>query len=482
MILNKQVTLASIVTFSGLVFANIVSADSLIGGNNVREYSLSWTCGSSVPCTSTTASVTTTGFTPFLALEDNGFITQVSTSSFLTFIGSGNVTSQSILVSQDSNSTTVGTSGTTGYTLLGQAIAAEQETFFVAFSGDTPSYMVFDHFYGQSYTPVVAYNITAYDQERAEESVENINRDVLRKKVDHIRSTYTDHIKTLYKTGRFSLARADYAENGLNAGDTSSGMAIWFTPTRTNIRNTAMISNASHFTGNQESYLLGADILVNPKLLIGGLVGYESSDTDSNDDSQTDTDGYILSAYAAYNFDSGFTAYGHLGYNSSDTDIEDRTIFGPVASFDGDYDSDNHFAGFGVMRSSQLDNGLNFTMDLGYNYAYTNSDSYTAELSIDPTVTTRMNIDSSTVSEFLLNTELAQPKSWGEYYGALGALWNVANNDSSLYEDDDFGLNAGVGLRFNASDNLLGEISYNKEFLRKGHNDYTVSANIRYDF
>ncbi len=474
MIFNKQTSLASLFTLSGLVFANIASADALNGGNNVREYQLTWAC---TTCFSTTASVTTSGFSPFLALEDNGFITQVSTTSSLTFTGSGGVTNQSILVSQYSNTTTVGTSGTTGYTLTGTSIGAGLEVFNVTFSGDIPSYIIVDHFSGQSY-----YGISAQDQERAEESVENINRDVLRKKVDHIRSTYTDHIKTLYKTGRFSLARADYAENGLNAGDTSSGVAIWFTPTHTSIKNTAMISNASHFTGSQESYLLGADILINPKLLLGGLVGYESSDTDSNDKSKTDTDGYVISAYAAYNFDSGFTAYGHIGYNSSDTDIKDRTIFGSVASFDGDYDTDNHFAGFGVMRSSKLDNGLNFTMDLGYNYGYASSDSYTAQLSTNSSVTNQMNLDSSTVSEFLLNTELAQPKSWGEYYGTLGALWNVADNDSSLYEDDDFGLNAGVGLRFNASENLLGEISYNKTFLREGHNDYTVSANIRYDF
>ncbi|MCW8929722.1 MAG: autotransporter outer membrane beta-barrel domain-containing protein [Gammaproteobacteria bacterium] len=481
MIFNKQFFIAGVLVLSGVAFSNTALADVLNGGNNIKVYQLSWSCST---CSSTTASITTTGFTPFLALEDDGVITQVSTTSSLTFFGNGfSGDPQSILVSQSPNITTVGTSATSGYTMLGQAIASGSETFTLNFTGfDVPTFIVVDLYAGQSYTPVVAYSISALAQKEAEESIENINRDVLRKKINHVRSTYTDHIKTLYKTGRFSLARANYAENGLNAGDTMTGVAFWFTPSYTSIKNTAMISNDSNFTGNQDSYLFGADVLLSPKLLVGGLVGYETSDTDSSDNSKTDSDGYVISAYAAYNFDSGFTAYGHIGYNSSDTDIEDRSIFGSVASFDGDYDSNNHFLGFGVMRSSELESGLKFTMDLGYNYAYTSSDSYDATLSIDPSVTNRMNLDSSNISEFLLNTELAQSKSWGEYYGTVGAILDLSNNDDSVSDDGDFGMNAGIGLRFNASEKLLGEISYNKVFLWDGHNDYTVSANVRYDF
>ncbi len=481
MIIKKRLSIVTIFALSGLILSNIGHAftvnSSLNGGNNIKALRvLTVPCSA---CISETFTISTSGFIPFLAYEQNGIINTVSSTSSLTYTltdtpATGNV----FYISQFPNATTVGSSGTSGYTMTGPPIASGSEFFTLTFTGaDIPSsYIIQDLFSGESFIL-----ISDTDQERAEASIENINQDILRKKINHVRHTYSDHIKTLYKTGQFSLARADYSVKGLNAGDSSTGMALWFTPTHTSIKNTAMISHGSRFTGNQDSYLFGVDMVINTNVLVGGLIGYETSDTESNDKSESDSDGYVISAYAAYNFDSGFTAYGHLGYDSSNTDIEDRTIFGSLASFDGDYDSNTHFFGFGVMRSSRLANGLNFTMDLGYNYAYTDSDTYLAKLSIDPGARNKIKVDSETISEFLLNTELAQPQSWGEYYGTIGAIFDFSDQDN-FTDEGTIGLNAGVGLRFNASDDLLGEVSYSKGFLRKGHNDYTISANVRYEF
>ncbi len=481
MIIKKRLSIAAIFALSGLTMLSTGHAFtenlSLNGGNNIKALKVL-----SVPCSACgaeTFTITTSGFIPFLAYEQNGIINTVSNTSSLTYTltdtpATGNI----FYISQFPNVTTVGSSGTSGYTMTGPPIALGSEFFTLTFTGsDIPtSHIIEDLYSGESFVL-----IADTDQERAEASIENINKDILRKKINHVRLTYTDHIQSLYQSGHFSLARADYSARGLNAGSSSTGMAIWFTPTHSSIKNTAMISHNSHFTGQQDSYLFGADVVLNSNLLVGGLIGYETSETDSNDKSETDSDGYVLSVYAAYNFDSGFTAYGHVGYDSSGTDIEDRTIFSYIASFDGDYDSETQFLGFGVMRSSSLDNGLNFTMDLGYNYAYTGSDTYRAKLSTDPSVTNRIKVNSVTVSEFLLNTELAQPQSWGEYYGTVGAIFDLSHDDDFI-DEAALGLNAGVGLRFNASDDLLGEVSYSKEFLRKGHNDYTLSANVRYQF
>jgi len=242
-----------------------------------------------------------------------------------------------------------------------------------------------------------------------------------------------------------------------------------------------MLSNSSHFTGDQDSYLLGADMVVNQNLLVGGVVGYEASTTESNDKSETDSDGFVLSAYAAYNFSSGFTAYGHIGYDHADTDIKDRTITGNTAIYKGDYDLDSVLFGFGVIRTSELESGQLFTMDLGYNYAYSGSESYNATHSVNGN-SIKMKIDSIRVSEFLLNTELAQPQSWGEYYASLGAVIDVADNDDVFIEEDSLGINAGFGIRFNASENFLGDIGFNKMFFKKGEEDYSFTMNFRYNF
>ncbi|MCP3852491.1 MAG: autotransporter outer membrane beta-barrel domain-containing protein [Gammaproteobacteria bacterium] len=482
---NKCLSKASLGMLSLFIFANSAHAapvssktGSLDGGNNIQKFQLGWSCST---CLSpTTISIATTGFSPFLAFADDGTTISTTSTSSITLIPADltDPSVKTLYVSQAPNITTTLTNGITGYTLLGPAIAAGAEEFTLTVTtGDPTSFYLSEFYSGESYVL-----ISDADQQRAEEAISVINNNVLHKKIDHLRLTYTDHIKTLYKRGQFSLARADYAEKGLNAGDSTTGMAFWFAPTHTSIKNTAMLNNSSHFTGTQNSYLFGADMVVSQNLLVGAVVGYETSETESNDDSETDSDGFILSAYAAYNFASGFTAYGHLGYDSANTDIEDRTIFGALGSFDGDYDSDTHFLGFGVMRSTALENGLTFTMDLGYNYAYTGSDSYQAMLSTDSTINTRMKVKSETISEFLLNTELANPQSWGEYYGTIGAVIDIASNDSDLVDEGGLGLNAGIGARLNVSDNLMGELSYKKDFLTKGHNDYTVSANLRYDF
>jgi len=219
---------------------------------------------------------------------------------------------------------------------------------------------------------------------------------------------------------------------------------------------------------------------INNGMLFGALVGYEQSNTDSNNGGDTDSDGYILSAYVGLPLSAGFTAYADLGYSSMDTDIKDRTIFsesiyGAGLFSKGSYDTDTYFLGFGVMRSSRVFENTIMTMDLGYHYGESNPDSYIDNFNqkIDP--------DSTTLSLANFDIELAQPASWGEYYGSIGTQLDLSSNIENT-DEGDFALNLGVGIRFNASENFMGEVGIIKEYLTKGHRDYTVSANMRYSF
>ncbi len=102
------------------------------------------------------------------------------------------------------------------------------------------------------------------------------------------------------------------------------------------------------------------------------------------------------------------------------------------------------------------------------------TDSYTNSLLY------RVESQSSYISEIYVNTEIAQTISWGEYYGSVGTRFDFSNDDD--YDNGDIGVDLGVGVRFNAADNLSGEIGVTKLFLQTDEEDVTVSANVRYQF
>jgi len=500
---------------SNSVLADFSTSAELQGGNNVHIWQLyQGNDGTSRqdPGGDISVTVTTTGFVPFLSLShftrktgggyfyegeefswdvvgiaDNAIAsdTGYTLSTNFTLLGDERLDQNSLVLSQYPNTQEVGDDwvpDTQQFTLTGPEIAAGEEEYTLTVEGPVSSFLFFSQYTGDSYV-----YISDEDKKHAELVISNINNTIITTVVQNVYSTYTGNIKALYRRhGGFSLANNQgYAsQQGLNAGDSTSGMAFWFVPNYTKIKNTSINSHDSRYEGDVESYLFGADMVLNSNFMVGAIIGYETSNTDSNDNTKTDTDGYVLSAYSAYNFGSGFTAHGHIGYNNADTDIKDRTIFNTAPGyFKGDYSTDTYFFGFGVMRSSELDNGMIFTMDAGYEYGYTSSEDYNATFSRDSGVTTKVKVDGARISEATLNTELANPIQWGEYYGVVGVLVNIADNDyDDIIDESDFGMNAGVGIRFNATENLLGEISYNNVLLRKGHNDYSFSANLRYDF
>jgi len=289
-------------------------------------------------------------------------------------------------------------------------------------------------------------------------------------------SAVTDRVRALGgRQGAFHVDAGQSGNNGqyslgLNAGDSSSGMAIWFTPSYSDFENNGSTRTGMDYDGDLTTYLFGFDMVLSSELLVGGTLGYNEGDSKFKNNSKADSDGYIAAVYAVYNFPA-ITAYMNAGLINQDNDLDDYST-GALAT--GDFDSDTTFVNVGVMKSTELDGDKILTLDASYSYADTDTDSYTNSLLY------RVKSQSSYISEIHVNTEIAQTISWGEYYGSVGTRLDLSNDED--YDNGDIGVDLGIGVRFNAADNLSGDIGIKKLFLQTDEKDVTVSANVRYEF
>jgi outer membrane autotransporter protein len=291
--------------------------------------------------------------------------------------------------------------------------------------------------------------------------------------IDHVVSTVTNHVRMLGgATGAFNVVNSKNYAAGISAGDSSTGYAIWFTPSYSDFENNGGKKVGLDYDGDLTTVLVGFDAVINKNLVFGATIGYEDSNSDFDNNSKADSDGYVGAIYGAYNF-SQATAYLNTGFIFQDNDLDDYSL-GPNTLSKGSFDSDTYFVNIGVMRSTQLSNDWIYTIDGSYSYADTETDSYTDSLA------RRIKSTSSYLSEIMVNSEVAKVTDWGEYYGTVGVGFDL--QDDNDYNNGDIGVDLGLGLRFNPSDNLTGEISVKKLFLKKDEEDVTYSANLRYEF
>ena len=291
--------------------------------------------------------------------------------------------------------------------------------------------------------------------------------------IEHVVSTVNTHVRKLGGGvgGAFNIRKAEGYALGLSAGDSSAGYAIWYTPSYSDFENNGAVKVGGDYDGTLTTHLFGVDAVLNSDMVFGATLGYETNDTKFDNNSKSDADGYIFALYGAYNVSSAATLYLNAGMINQDNDLDDYST-GALAT--GDFDSDTLFANIGVMRTMDLGDDTYLTMDGSYSYADTESDSYTDSLS------RRIDSSKSYISEFYVNSELAKGASWGEYFGTVGVRFDLTSD--SEYDNGDIGVDLGMGVRFNPTDNITGDVAIKKLFLQKDEENVTISANIRYEF
>jgi len=308
--------------------------------------------------------------------------------------------------------------------------------------------------------------------------VETTTETSLKAQMSSVMSVVTSHFKQLRtgSTGEFAVNNAIYAPaSGISAGDGVSGLALWFTPTYSSSNNTQTTNTATHYEERNLSYLLGVDYVLNTKTVIGAMAGYEDSSADLKNGGDTEKDGLVFSVYGAYNWSNETTWYAQAGYGRPDNKIKSVSTSGTVTT--GEFDSKKHFFGLGAMYTTQY-NDFVVTLDGGLNWAKEDPKSY-----VDSSGRS-INAETTKVRLLNLNYEIAKPYAWGEGFITAGLEYDSYNSsvsNSALAGDDQLGGKLGAGLRFNASDNLFGEVSANYNIMRKyQHGGHTLAATLRY--
>ena len=310
--------------------------------------------------------------------------------------------------------------------------------------------------------------------------VENSSQASLRQQISTLNYAVVNQFKLMRdkQSGQFTVQNADHSLNsGLNAGDGTSGLAVWFTPVYTSLNNTQSKDKGYRFDESDQSYLFGVDYVVSTEMVFGALLGYERSKADMKNDGDLDKQGGVVSVYGAYNLSSKTTFYTQAGYGKANTDVTDMSRGIKVS---GDFDSDKTFIGLGAIYSSPLQHDFWLTLDGAFNYSQENLDSYT------DSTDSRIDLGNTYLGLLTFNAEFAKTISYGEAYIKTGVEIQTTDQSNSLdtkYDYNRYGGIAGVGLRFNATDDLTGDIYANANILRKYEDSgYTLGASLRYQF
>jgi hypothetical protein len=313
--------------------------------------------------------------------------------------------------------------------------------------------------------------------DKQESVVEATSETALKAQVTTVMNVVASHFKQLRSgsSGQFAINNASYAPaSGISAGDGVAGLALWFTPTYSSSNNTQTTDTTTHYNEKNLSYLAGVDYVLNTKTVIGAMGGYEDSSADLKNGGDTEKDGLVFSVYGAYNWSNETTWYAQVGHGLPDNKIKDLTSGTAVTA---EFDSKKSFFGIGALYTTQY-NDFVVTLDGGFNWAKEDPKSY-----IDSANRT-INAETTKVRLLNVNYEIAKPYAWGEGFIAAGLEYdsiNSSTNNSALAGDDQLGGRLGAGLRFNASDNLFGEVSANYNVMRTyEHGGHTFSATLRY--
>jgi len=206
------------------------------------------------------------------------------------------------------------------------------------------------------------------------------------------------------------------------------------------------------------------DVVLNTRLALGGSLGYEKSEVTFKNLSKTDTRGWFGTVYGAYNYDQA-TAYVITGFGNGKNSPTNASS----------YDSKSAFITAGGMKDFELDTNLALNVDLGYTYAKSDSDSYVSGSLI-------INPEDTILSQVHVNAEVAKILEWGEVYGLAESKFDLRDDDDALHDNGSFGMDLGLGVRFNANQDFSGDVSVKKMFARKDEENVTITASIRYQY
>ena len=231
------------------------------------------------------------------------------------------------------------------------------------------------------------------------------------------------------------------------------------------------------FDGEVINFLVGADYKINPKMVLGVALGYEDLDIDTDFNNGTfEGQGFGITPY----FGMALTPQWSIQVLGGWTNVEYDTTRnnGAISS---SFDATRIFGSAAIVGNIKLTNKLVAAPKLAILHLAEDQDGTTDSAG---NVTTGETIDLGRISfggtlSYLAGGVSPFIRVLGEYDYAKEDAVNLGNGNFS--SDDEFGINATVGLNMNFGNGVTGNVEATSATLLRDNLDvYTVSGRIRY--
>lgn len=304
-----------------------------------------------------------------------------------------------------------------------------------------------------------------------------------------VRTTQTNIANQVFSAVASQLSGGSVASTseGASSGDAFSGVKTWIR-TLFNHGKHDSTSKTNGFDSDTYGVAFGADKQIDAKTKVGVGYAYNQTDIDSHRrDIDVDTHTAIL--YGEYK-PSNWFVNGIATYNWSEYD-EKKNVAG--ANADGKYDVDT--IGLQAMTGYDMQvNGFNLTPEAGLRYVRIDQDGYTDNLgtkvgsNISDILTGVVGVKAS--KDFALDNGMnIRPEArLAATYDLMdddnNAAVTLANGQGYVVDGEDldrFGIEAGLGLAADVSDNWEVSAGYEGHY-RSDYTDHTGMLNAKYKF
>jgi len=267
----------------------------------------------------------------------------------------------------------------------------------------------------------------------------------------------------------------------LNAGDSTASdllFGAWASYSYSDFENNFV---TTAFDGERHGFLVGADLVLGEKTILGIAVGYEDNDIDTTfNRGNQETEGISFIPYFGYLLDDTWSVDGAFGYSNMETD-QFRTAPGTTTRINSFTDADRWFGALNLNGFTNYDNWL-FTGRFGILYANHDQDSF-----VESDGTLIANLVSE-LGQINIGGDVAY--SYGEfepfarvtyeYDWTLTEIGVLGGGPQPSFDKDDVLI--GAGVRYFGTNNISGNLEWNKRLGRDDYDEDSFSITIRADF
>jgi len=258
---------------------------------------------------------------------------------------------------------------------------------------------------------------------------------------------------------------------GLAAGDQLSRFSLWANAGYSDWDDDNRTSDAD---GYLSTFIVGADYRLAESVVLGLSLIYEHSDIDTDyNNGHLDQDGFTVAPYLGIVLNDYFTLAATVGYAWLDTDQKREK--GSDHAVKSSLDS-TRFFGSVHLDGFYRKHNFNLTGILGCLYSQERQDSFTED---DKHRVGSHNID---LGELSVGAEVSYSFIAAEPYFAATFLYDFQYEDVKNVDYDDTAVELNPGVRFYLDNGFCADIQAGFVLGRSEYDEYSFTANLRYEF